>query len=1670
VNTSPPSSTDSSAAQPPTLLRRVVRQVENVLFGLFLLLVVMYLILQTPVVQNWLIGKVTGYLSEELETKVSVERINVALFDHLVLEGLYVEDLQGDTLLYAGKFSAGLNSNLLTLIYGDKLEFNEIALSHARFNMRRREGQENNNLKFLLDYFKGNKPQKKDKKPAPFRLKIQNLYLTDVALLDENIVRGYTRVYRLPSGSVRLNQMNLAEHLVDIQNVNLSGLYIGVSEYPGKPLPVAQKVSTAKLPSLADTIRKAPDTPLLITIARFSLSSSAFSLDKLNKPRRTEQIACFDWNHLNVQQIDIQGERVRITSDLVFEGLLRHFAARETQSGFELSHSEARRVFVSDTLTALYGVKIQTPASSLGDTIELHYKTYRDYYKFTDNVFLDLRLAPGSTLRLGDLPPFSPPLTRNVFFKKNMDKVANIAGRIYGRVSDLKADNMAIGLGEKAIIEGKFRGDDLDKGQDRLRFTMNFDRLQTDLQTIRDIIPGFSAPSAFNALGNIYYEGSYDLFFGYNHVLNGNIRTDVGSGKLDMQLDLTDGTKKAKYSGLLNMRDFDLAKWTGNKEFGRTSFEVRIKEGSSGLTLPTMRANLEGKMDTFTFRGYTYRDIKMDGIFDDYIFKGELGVEDANIDFSFNGVVNLKDTVPEYSFTANVVRLDMGKLNLVNEDWIVSGKADRIDLRFSNLGNIEGSATLRDLQLLQDHEYVHRVDSLFFASGFKADGTRYASVESDVADGYLDGRFDRRIVPKAIRMFSRNFPELSQQMELKPVLSTDTLDMDVVNFNIWVKNSRGLTRLFAADLDTLRDVRLDGNLNLPQNYVKLNFSAPFVRYRSFTLDSMRIDWEGKGSQAQYELTIPSIILPNGKTLPKILLDGKVRRDRLSANLVSKDPKYIASVNLKSLLTITPDSLWQVQFDGSDIRLFNEQWFLDDENSIRFGRQYVYTEAFELMNGDRRILLDGLNEGKGVKLSFTNFNLDILNTFLPKNLQLRGKIYDFEAAVQDIFRLSDVKGYLNTDTVFVNNQPCGLLDGNVEWPTQNAPVWWRFFLRDGRQVLRSVGAYLPKNESDPRPKSAEEIFSVRPDEFQTIIDAYNYPINLLQQLIPGISGLKGNFSGQKIKLGGPFNRVGMDGGITLHEAEMQLDYLKTKFYIKNQKVMLTDYQIWAAGDTIYDASRKSMAFISKRMGGLRHDHFSNWTIDCELETPDKNFILLNTKKADNSLYYGYARGSFNARFTGTFVRTNMVLRGVTGKQTVLYIPVTDAQEAKAVNFINFISKTKTDTSANKRTANTRKLEELKGLNIEMNLSITEDAEVQLIFDEQAGDIVKGIGEGDLLFTVNREGEFKMYGNYTIVRGEYLFTLLNFVNKPFTVANGGTIRWDGDPFGAQINLKASYRENASIYNLIREELEITRTGSGQGADIVGAAQRPQQVIVTMYIEGDLLKPNLRFDIQFPNLVGDLKSLTDSKMRQLSQDQAELSRQVFGLIVVGSFLPGNTGFIQNSDYLSSGINTVTQMLTNQLSSYLSGLASEWFGKKVSNVDFDIAYNEYRNALRSGGNNVDQTGRELQLRLSSSFINDRVTVRFGSNFGLGRPDQVSNGYLGEDVTVEIQLTANRQWLLKVYQRSEPDLVGNTGSRRRYGFGLSFRKEYDSFAAMINGADGIFTRKRPTPPSTGGK
>ena len=115
---------------------------------LLLLVLVLYGLLHLSPVQTWLVKKVANNLSQKLHTRVTVKKVDFSFFNKLDLQGLYIEDLKKDTLLYAGSAKVDITD---WFFLKEKISFNYIGLEDAVVNLERSDSTWN--YQFLLDYF-----------------------------------------------------------------------------------------------------------------------------------------------------------------------------------------------------------------------------------------------------------------------------------------------------------------------------------------------------------------------------------------------------------------------------------------------------------------------------------------------------------------------------------------------------------------------------------------------------------------------------------------------------------------------------------------------------------------------------------------------------------------------------------------------------------------------------------------------------------------------------------------------------------------------------------------------------------------------------------------------------------------------------------------------------------------------------------------------------------------------------------------------------------------------------------------------------------------------------------------------------------------------------------------------------------------------------------------------------------------------------------------------------------------------------------------------------------------------------------------------------------------------------------------------------------------------------
>ena len=229
-----------------------------------------------------------------------------------------------------------------------------------------------------------------------------------------------------------------------------------------------------------------------------------------------------------------------------------------------------------------------------------------------------------------------------------------------------------------------------------------------------------------------------------------------------MKLDLTGGRDAATYSGTLNVSEFDLGTWTGDKQVGKTDFSVSIKEGSKGLRLETLDATIDGTLQALQYKGYTYKNAKISGRFAQKIFDGIIKVDEKEISLDFNGLVNIKEQQPIYDFKLNIKKLDLFTLGFTKKPLTVSGKFDHISLVGNNLRNLHGDMLVSQINYEFNNEPRQFIDSIYLQKQLKSDGSSFLRLESSVLSAMFVGNFDIASLPNtSLYVFEKNFPALA---------------------------------------------------------------------------------------------------------------------------------------------------------------------------------------------------------------------------------------------------------------------------------------------------------------------------------------------------------------------------------------------------------------------------------------------------------------------------------------------------------------------------------------------------------------------------------------------------------------------------------------------------------------------------------------------------------------------------------------------------------------------------------------------------------------------------------------------------------------------------------------------------------------------------------------------
>lgn len=1175
------------------------------------------------------------------------------------------------------------------------------------------------------------------------------------------------------------------------------------------------------------------------------------------------------------------------------------------------------------------------------------------------------------------------------FFWDN-DQNLMLTGEFYGPLSNLKSRYFTFNWGNSSLISGEF---DINGLPDIQQTFLIFDlrELVTNTRDIEGLnLPGnrkIVLPQNLSRLQSFRYRGNFTGFFN-DFVANGRLNTDLGALSTDLMFS-PDSLNRIRFSGRVRTDHFEIGKlFAEDAMLGDMAIDAGIK-GILSEDGPVV-AGIQGDLNRFTYRGYGYRNLQVDGEISNRRFSGTLSVNDPNLNMEFNGLIDLAAQPRQYDFTANVIDANLTELNISDADpnyhasFLIKAKAEGNDLDELN-GQIQLLNSLFTKTNKQIQVYGLELDLI------NTSEENRILLRSDIMDADVAGKYRLSTLgDQLIHYLERFVPNIVSMKDYDP---ENLAEQTEVEFSATFKRTTPFFEFFFPDYLISEKSRATGIfITDDDGLLKLDLFAPEVKmlrnqWRGFMLNVWTADsvmFASAGSQVfnfNERIDLENFTVETETHLNEMLFttrwlnwDSALYKGALggTARFAGRSPRLAMQVDLDSSSVTINDSVWHMKpaflsIDSSGIKI--------EQLELRHDEQLMYA------NGK---LSD--TPGDSLDFAFTNFDLAHLNFFTRK------KDFEFRGTLNGQSKLTGLKenplffSSLDITDLYINGEEFGNCAIYSIWNNRKQSLSINAEAQRGElTMLEFSGDYYPS-------RNGKMDFQIKMDKLK---------LNVFNPFLTGVfSDMRGLASGDLL-LTGFRGKPSLSGSLKLQRNAFTVDYLKTRYNFTTEVEVVNNNFIFNNVEIFDPEGNKAI------VNGMIHtEYLKDITLSLAINT--RELLCMNTREYDNSSFYGTAYATGDIRIKGPPSNLTFKIDATTDKNTRFFIPLSEEGEVSEFGYINFI---RSDTTS-KPTETTDQEEykvDMSGIQMDFNLRVTPEAEVQIIFDSRMGDIIKAEGEGEMQMSINTLGSFELIGEYVISQGEYLFTMQDVINKRLKIEEGSNLRWTGDPLNAQVDITAVYRTRASLSDLYGD----AETAESQGKVTVDCA---------ITLRDELMSPNITYDIRLPYAEEDTRARVESKIGS----EEELTKQFLSLMVLNRFLPNRQDLPGGN---IAGVNA-SELLSNQLSNWLS---------QISN-DVDVGVN-YRPG--TGGTKDDN---EVEVALSTQLLNDRLTIN--GSVGTNAQAQNSSSYMG-DIDIDYKLTRNGKWRARTFFRTNDDQI-TTSSKYTTGVGMFYMEEFNNLGDLF--------------------
>ena len=1648
------------------ILKKILKIFSWIIGSIIFLVILVLILIQIPAVQNFAKNKAVAYLQKKIGTKVSIDNLSISFPKEIVLKGVYFEDEKKDTLLYGKEVRVDI---ALFKLLSHEVDINYVELNGIKTHIYRNRPDTSFNFSYIVKAFAG-----KDTSTAPkdttggMKFTINRLVFKDILATFKDDNSGNDVYFYLGNFETKIKAFDPDKLTYKISDINISGINARVHQY--RPYAVQKTDSLAK----AADVKVATQSPV-IQLDRLALqniqfgytndisamqanikigdfvthpksintqnldinlddivlknTTAAININKATTPApedttltplwnivvnkvtfQNEDVTYndntqapakkgMDYSHLHIQGLQFDADTMVLTP-AAYSGNIRQLAFTD-KSGFALQKLQTN-FYYSDTATYLQNLYVQAGRTVLKDKIIVKYPSVKTIAKHIGDIYIDADLK-NATVDVKDVLTFAPQLESNL--KGNDKNLLLVNTTVKGYVKNLSIPVFQLsGIGSTYVnLSGRIQGLP-DAGS--AYYDINIAQFKTTAADINNLVPHHAIPSNVRIPQSLSAKG---YFKGNTKNIAAQLQLATTSGNAFIKGTLQNNAYTANIT-LTNLNVGYLTKQ--DSTIGRITLTAKAK--GHDFDLKKAVADIEAKVQSAELKGYTYKNFDFTGSANSGMANVQANMADSNL--AFNLTANADITTKYPSNVKMQLQLDTANfsaLHLTKDTMSLHGTLTA-DLPSANPDSLVGNISLANFSYTTPQRTI-TPDSMYITAD--ANGTqRDLTINSGFLKATLSGTY--------------RFTQMGQalQQTINQYYNIPGYSDSVFTAQDWQLNATFVPTPFILQLVSgakgTDSIVLRTVFNSAQRSLDAYLKTKRIIYNGTQADSINVRVKTAADKLNFDASVGGA-RSGSLNVYHTSVAGFIAANKVDVTLTVNDIKNKTEYSIAGILQqISQGIKFNLKPDG--LLLDYNKWAVAADNYIQYDSSGLIVNNFNISNANQLLSLNSETKSASAPLDvkFNHFQISTLARIANQDSLLIGGDINGTAIVKNVTSspvfTSDItidsvvykKDTIGTIAIKVNNQQANAYAANVSIEGRN------------NDIKLNGTYYTGESKMDLKLDiNSLNLATIKPFAAGQLDDA------------GGI--MKGNVS-----INGTADKPAVAGSIHFVDAYIVPTISGEKFTLANEAVNVDSRGIHLNNFTLLD-SASNKATLS---GDILTTDFKNYTLNASLNA--RNFTVVNAQQKPNRLFYGKLNITTRLKVTGDAsapqASGNIHVNDVTNFTMVL--PSSDPEIQEREGIVNFVDKNHPDTTFTQKTIyDSLSSSSLRGIDVNANIETDSSAKLTLVIDPNTGDALTMQGIANLNGGIDRSGKVTLTGSYQLTQGSYTVSL-SVLKKQFTIQPGSTITWTGDPTLAQVDMKAIYYAKTAPIDLVEQQISSQQ-------DLTRFKQ-PLPFQVNLRLQGDLLKPAISFDITLPQDLLSIYPEVDLKLQQVRQDNSELNKQVFALLLLNRFVQQDP-FATNGGTTTAGqlaIQSAGRILTEQLNNLASSLI------KGVDINFDF------NSAQDYSTGTQQTRTDVNVSVSKKLLNDRLVVNVGSDVGLQGPannvTSVQNSSISGNFSVDYKLSRDGRYRLRAYRQNDYQEVIE-GQVIETGVSFILTMDYDKFKELFQKK-----RKRNTAPA----